>query len=159
MAGEARSRVTVGRETKVPIFGNKSTVLAVRMTVCHAKQRGYRTPHGYVVMLANVGESEHGASHQWGSSSSPLLCPRPPVCLPQEEFDREMGVAARNARTEEYLRTHTAAGVTMLDPTGGCAPALPGPHRPPTLHPTPIPSPLLERATEPPDVHHKLHPT
>ncbi|GLI70333.1 hypothetical protein VaNZ11_015289 [Volvox africanus] len=34
------------------------------------------------------------------------------------EFDREMGVAARQARTDEYMRTHTLAGTTMLDPTG-----------------------------------------
>ncbi|EFJ53186.1 hypothetical protein VOLCADRAFT_86216 [Volvox carteri f. nagariensis] len=36
----------------------------------------------------------------------------------REVFDREMGVAARQARTDEYMRTHTATGSAMLDPTG-----------------------------------------
>jgi hypothetical protein len=34
------------------------------------------------------------------------------------KFQREMGVAAREQRVEDYIRRHTAGGVTMLDPTG-----------------------------------------
>lgn len=38
-----------------------------------------------------------------------------------ERHNREMGVAAREARVEAYMKQHTVGGQTMLDPTGGWA--------------------------------------
>jgi hypothetical protein len=33
-------------------------------------------------------------------------------------YQKEMGVAAQQQRVEGYIKTHTAGGLTMLDPTG-----------------------------------------
>lgn len=36
----------------------------------------------------------------------------------REQYNKEMGVAAREARVEAYMQGHTVGGVAMLDPTG-----------------------------------------